>query len=78
MRKIEIFGTGCSKCKRLVKNVEKAVEELGIDAEIVKVESLEEISARGVMATPGLVIDGETIATGKILNSEQIKGLLQD
>ncbi len=78
MKKIEIFGTGCSKCIRLEKNVERAVKELGIDADIVKVEGLEEISARGIMATPGIAVDGDVKATGRVLNPDQIKKLLKE
>ncbi len=75
--KIEVLGTGCAKCQKLEKNARKAVEELGIDAEIEKVEDLSEISARGVMTTPALSIDGKVIAKGKILNLEQIKEKLK-
>ncbi|MBS3816151.1 MAG: TM0996/MTH895 family glutaredoxin-like protein [Candidatus Thermoplasmatota archaeon] len=78
MKKIEILGTGCAKCQRLEKNAKKAVDELGMDAEIEEVQDLEEISARGVMSTPGIAIDGETKATGKVLNPDQIKKLLKE
>ncbi len=59
------------------KNARKAVEELGIDAEIEKVEDISEISARGVMDTPALSIDGEVKVKGEILNPEQIKEKLR-
>lgn len=75
--KIEILGTGCAKCQRLEKNAKKAVEELGIDAEVEEVQDLQEISSRGVMDTPGLAVDGEVKSTGKVLNPEQIKKLLK-
>ncbi|MEF8874883.1 MAG: thioredoxin family protein [Candidatus Thermoplasmatota archaeon] len=78
MKKIEILGTGCAKCQRLEKNAKKAVDELGMDAEIEEVQELEEISARGVMSTPGIAIDGEVQATGEVLNPEQIKEMLQE
>jgi len=61
----------------LEKNARKAVEELGIDAEIEKVEDISEISARGVMDTPALSIDGEVKVKGEILNPEQIKEKLR-
>ncbi len=76
--KIEIFGTGCAKCQKLEKNARKAVDELGIEAEIDKVEDLSEISARGVMMTPALVIDGEIKVKGEILDTEKIKELLKN
>lgn len=76
MVKIEVFGPGCAKCKRLEKNVEKAVKELGIQAEVVKIEGIEEIMDRGVMMTPALFIDGEAKAIGRVPNVDELKRLL--
>jgi small redox-active disulfide protein 2 len=75
--KIEVLGSGCAKCKRLHHNVEKAVKKTGIKAEIVKVEDITEIIERGVMMTPGLVIDGKIVSTGKVPGIDEIMGLLQ-
>jgi small redox-active disulfide protein 2 len=77
MVKIEVMGTGCAKCKSLTKNVEKAVQELGIKAEIVKVDSIQEIMDRGVMMTPALYIDGESKMVGRTANVEEIKKMLK-
>ncbi len=77
MVKIEVLGTGCAKCKSLAKNVEKAVEELDIEAEVVKVESLQEIMNRGVMMVPALFIDGEAKALGRAPSVKEIKELLR-
>lgn len=74
--KIEILGTGCAKCKRLKKNVEKAVKELGTDVEVVEVKDVEEIVNREVMMTPALFIDGEAKAVGRVLSVEEIKNLI--
>ena len=71
--KIEILGMGCPKCKMLYENAKKAVEEIGIQAEVIKVEDIERITGYGVMMTPALVIDGEVKTTGKIPSSEDIK-----
>jgi small redox-active disulfide protein 2 len=77
MVKIEVMGTGCAKCKSLLKNVEKAVEELGISAELVKVDSIQEIMERGVMMTPALYIDGKSVMVGRAATVEEIKRLLK-
>ncbi|MFO7618464.1 MAG: thioredoxin family protein [Thermoplasmata archaeon] len=74
--KIEILGTGCAKCKSLEKNVREAVKELGIQAEIIKVEDITEIMNHGVMMTPALFIDGEAAAVGKLLGVEDVKKIL--
>lgn len=76
--KIEILGTGCAKCKSLTKNVEKAVQELGLQAEVVKVDSIQEIMDRGVMMTPALAVDGEIKSVGKALSADEVKRLLKD
>jgi len=76
MMKIEILGTGCAKCKSLEKNVRAAVSDMGMQAEIVKVEDINEIMDHGVMITPALFIDGQSVAVGKLLNVEEIKKIL--
>lgn len=76
--KIEILGAGCAKCKTLETSVKQAVDELGINAEIEKIEDFAKIMAYGVMATPALVVDGEVKASGKLLTPEKIKELLRE
>lgn len=71
--KIEILGTGCSKCKAMEENAKKAVSDAGIFAQIEKVEDLVKIMEYGVMNTPGLVINGEVKSTGKLLSPQEIK-----
>jgi len=75
--KIEVLGTGCPKCQATVRNAEQAVKELGVQAEVVKVEDLSEITARGVMVTPALAFDGEIKCSGRIPTVEEIKNWLQ-
>jgi small redox-active disulfide protein 2 len=75
--KIEVLGSGCAKCKRLHKNVERAVKKVGIKAEIVKVEDINEIMNRGIMITPGLVLDGKVVSTGRVLGIDEIEKLLR-
>ncbi|MGE3063550.1 MAG: thioredoxin family protein [bacterium] len=75
--KIEILGTGCPKCKKLEENTKKAVEELKIDAEVIKVTDIKEIMKYKVMMTPALVVDGKVILSGRVLSSEGIKPLLK-
>ena len=75
--KIEILGPGCPKCKALFQNTEKAVKDLNLQTEIVKIEDIEKIVEAGVMMTPALVVDGKIISTGKILSVDEIKKILQ-
>jgi small redox-active disulfide protein 2 len=78
MVKIEVLGTGCARCKSLTKNVEMAVQELGIEAEIVKVDNIKEIMKRGVMMTPALYIDGKSKMVGRTATVEEIKKMLRN
>jgi small redox-active disulfide protein 2 len=75
--KIEILGVGCAKCIKLEETAKQAAKELGLDAEVVHVTDLSEISKRGVLMTPGLVIDGKVVSAGKVPSVEKIKELIQ-
>jgi small redox-active disulfide protein 2 len=72
MTKIEVLGSGCANCKRLEQNAQEAVGMAGVEAEIVKVTDYREIMAYGVMSTPGLVIDGKVVSTGRIPSAGDI------
>lgn len=69
---IKVLGTGCAKCQKLYEATKKLVAEEGIEAEVIKVEDLDEIIGHGVMMTPGLIIDGELKSTGKIPRDKQL------
>jgi len=77
MRKIQILGAGCPKCKLLMANAEAAVKALGIEATVEKVEKIAEIMKFGVMITPALVVDGQVKSAGKVLSVDDIKKLLE-
>jgi small redox-active disulfide protein 2 len=76
MRKIQILGTGCPKCKKLAENAEAAAKELGIEYEIEKVTQINEIMKMGVMVTPALAVDGVVKVAGKVVSPEDIKKML--
>ncbi len=73
MKKIQILGTGCPKCRQLTANVEAAVKALGIEVQIEKVEKIPEILKFGVMTTPALAVDGQVKSAGKVLSVDEIK-----
>ena len=76
MKKIQILGTGCPKCKKLAENAEAAARDLGIDYTLAKVTALNDIMKFGVMMTPALAIDGQVKAVGKVLSPDEIKSML--
>ena len=76
MKKLQILGTGCPKCKKLTENAEAAAKELGIEYQLEKVTDINQIMSFGVMMTPALVVDGQVKSAGKILSVEQIKRAL--
>ena len=77
MKKIQILGTGCPKCKKLAENAAAAAKAAGVEVEIVKVTDMNEILSFGVMMTPALAVDGQVKAAGKVLSAEEIKKFLK-
>jgi len=75
--KIEVLGTGCAKCAMVYDEALKAVAETGVDAEVAKVEKIEDIMAYGVAFTPALVIDGEVKSAGKTMRAADIVKLIR-
>jgi small redox-active disulfide protein 2 len=72
---LKILGTGCPNCLRLEENTRTALKSLGLEAEIVKVKDMNEISQYGIMRTPGLVIDEKVVSYGKVLNVQEVMAL---
>lgn len=77
MKKIQILGTGCPRCKKLAESVESAASALGIEYTVEKVTDIDEITKFGVMMTPALAVDGVVKVVGKVPDAESIKGLLK-
>ena len=75
--KIEILGPGCPRCQSLEANAKQAVKELGIDAQVIKVTEMGKIMSYGVMSTPGIVVDGKVMGSGKLFSVEEIKQMLK-
>ena len=73
---IKVLGPGCANCKRLYQEAERAVAQVGQPATITKVEAMEDIMAYGILRTPGLVIDGKVVASGRIPNAAEIATLI--
>ena len=77
MKKIQILGTGCPKCKKLAENTEIAAKELGMEYELEKITKISDIMKFGVMITPALAVDGSVKVAGKVLSVEQLKEILR-
>ena len=74
--KIEVLGPGCPRCTALAASAQAAVTKMGLDAEIAKVTDINEITSRGVMVTPALVVDGQVRASGRVPSPEEIQEML--
>lgn len=77
MKKLQILGTGCPKCRTLAENTDAAARALGIDYELEKVTDIVQIMKFGVMLTPALAVDGKVKTFGKVLSVEEIKQLIR-
>jgi small redox-active disulfide protein 2 len=75
--KIEVLGTGCAKCKLLAERAEEAAKSLGVSYTLVKVTEYPDIVARGVMTTPGLVVDGVVKSQGHVPTAAAIQDMLR-
>ncbi|HAQ64338.1 MAG TPA: thioredoxin family protein [Bacteroidales bacterium] len=75
-KKIIVLGTGCPKCKQLEKLVIDFTSEHGIDAEVTKETDIMKIMNYGVMSTPGLVVDGKVVMSGRLPTPEDLKKLI--
>ena len=76
MKRIQILGTGCPKCRKLADNAEAAAQAAGIEYELIKVTDINEIMSFGVMMTPALTVDGEVKVVGKVSDPEAIRDML--
>ena len=75
-RRIEILGPGCTRCKETYRVVQHVVETESLPFDVVKVESMERIVALGLMATPGVAIDGKVVVSGRIPKVDEIRTIL--
>lgn len=75
---IKVLGTNCANCNNLEKAVRKAVSELGIQAEVIKEDDIVKILEYKILRTPGLVINGKVVSSGKVLSVEEIKQMIKE
>jgi len=73
MKKLQILGTGCTKCNTLTEITRQAADELGMPYELEKVTDMMRFADFGVMITPALVVDGVVKSTGKVPGLEEVK-----
>jgi small redox-active disulfide protein 2 len=76
MKKLQILGPGCPKCKKLAENTETAAKDLGIEYTLEKVTDINDIMKFGVMMTPALAVDGQVKVVGKVPSPDEIKKML--
>ena len=73
---IKILGPGCNNCKKLERVTREALDQLGMDATVEKVEDYAAIMGYGIMSTPGLVVDDKVLVSGRVPKPAEIKQLL--
>ncbi len=74
---IKILGTGCANCKTLEKSVYNALDELNFEANVIKEEDIQKIMMSGIMRTPGLVIDGKVVLSGRVPALKELKEIIE-
>lgn len=73
MQKIEILGPGCTRCRETYRVVQHVVEQAGLQVDVIKDESIERMAALGLMATPGVAVDGKVVVSGRIPRAEELR-----
>jgi small redox-active disulfide protein 2 len=76
MKQIKVLGPGCAKCKTTYNNALEAVKQSGVEAEVIKIEDIEEMMKYNVLTTPVLMIDEVTFIKGRVADVTEIKQLL--
>lgn len=76
MKKLQILGTGCPKCKKLAEIVDEVAKSIGIEYELIKVTDINEILKFGIMMTPALAVDGEVKVYGRVPKPDEIKNMI--
>jgi len=76
MKKVEVFGSGCAKCKQAEKIMKIAADELNVQISLEKVTELSDIMARGISITPAVAVNGKIVVSGKVPSLEDAKRFL--
>lgn len=76
MKKIEVLGPGCSRCKETFRIIQQVVTAEGLSIEVVKDESIDRMMALGLMATPGVAVDGKVVLSGRIPKPDDVRHML--
>ena len=77
MTQIKVLGPGCPKCKTTYSNVLEALKQTGIQADVTKVEDIEEMMTYNILTTPVLMIDDQIKIKGRIAQISEIVELLK-
>ena len=76
MKKVEVLGPGCENCTKTYELIKEVITEKGLDVELIKIQEMQKIMSYGVMALPGVVIDGTVVCAGRIPDKKEVKGWL--
>lgn len=76
MLTVKILGSGCANCKQLEQLTAKVMDQLAVEAEIIKVTDPLQYSDYGVMTTPALVIDEKTVCSGRVPSLDELTGFV--
>ena len=76
MKQVKVLGSGCAKCNQLADAVKAVIAAEGIEAEVQKIEDIQQIVSYGVMSTPGLVVDGKVVCSGRVPSNDELRQLL--
>lgn len=74
---IKVLGSGCSRCEQTKKLIAEVAGELGAEVKVEAVKDLMEIATYDLMSTPGVVIDGKVVSSGKVPTKKEVRSWIQ-
>jgi len=76
MKAVKVLGTGCANCRATTQRIEQVAKEMGVAITVEKVEAIQDIMGYGILATPGVVVDGKVVHSGGVPAREKIASWL--
>ncbi len=75
---VKVLGSGCPNCKKLEAIARKAIDNLGVEAEVIKVTDYNDIMKYPIVSTPGLVVNEKLVSAGRIPSEAEIATFLKE
>jgi small redox-active disulfide protein 2 len=73
-KEVKVLGAGCARCRATLQLVEEVARQKGVEIQLEKVETIQDIARYGILSTPGVVIDGQVVHAGGVPSRSKVEG----